>query len=172
MCQWCYLTLTWRFWVTKVCLWLSKTSKICLFSYPNGGATFWKANFENFSRYSLIKLINGINSYQYNIAWAILFNNTINRPKGCNFIKEEILAQMFFWEFSKISRNYFFIETHLSTAFGLSFTFGNCFWIKFYKSEKEGTSLVKFLQSCHFNIKWRKYQIKRKDQKQPLEMFY
>ena len=124
VCQWCYLTLTWRFWVTKVCLWLSKTSKICLFSYPNGGATFWKANFENFSRYSLIKLINGINSYQYNIAWAILFNNTINRPKGCNFIKKEILAQMIFWEFSKIFRNNFFIETHSSTAFGLSFTFG------------------------------------------------
>ena len=63
---------------------------------------------------------------------------------------------MFFWEFSEISRNNFFYRTHS----------GDCFWIKFYiwatafglnfvnsRKKSEGTSLVKFLQSCHFNIK-------------------
>ena len=53
--QWCNLTLARHFWATKVCLWASKTSKICLFGCPTGQATFWKANFENCSGYSLIK---------------------------------------------------------------------------------------------------------------------
>ena len=53
--QWCNLTLAWHFWATKVCLWASKTSKICQLGCLTGQATFWKANFENYSRYSLIK---------------------------------------------------------------------------------------------------------------------
>ena len=53
--QWCNLTFSRRFWATKVCLRASKISKICLFGCPTGWATSWKANFENYSRYSLIK---------------------------------------------------------------------------------------------------------------------
>ena len=37
--QWCNLILTQRFWVTKVCLWESNISKICLFGRPTGQAT-------------------------------------------------------------------------------------------------------------------------------------
>ena len=55
----------------------------------------------------------------------ILFNNTINRPKGCNFIKKQALALMFSCEFCEISRNnflYIYIELFIwATAFGLSF---------------------------------------------------
>ena len=50
-----------------------------------------------------------------------------------------------FCEFSEISRNNFFIEHIWATAFGLSFVNP--------RKKSEGTSLVKFLQSCHFNIK-------------------
>ena len=53
--HWCNLTLTWWFWATKVCLQVSIISKICRFGCPTGRATFWKANFENYSKYSLIK---------------------------------------------------------------------------------------------------------------------
>ena len=53
--QWCNLTLARWFWTTKVCLQASKISKICQFGHPNGQVTFSKANFENYSRYSLIK---------------------------------------------------------------------------------------------------------------------
>ena len=77
----------------------------------------------------------------------MLFINIINRPKGCNIIKKEALAKMFSHEFCEISRNNFLYR---------SFHLGHCFRIKFCKSLKEvyeGTSLVKFLQSCHFNIK-------------------
>ena len=38
----------------KVCLQGSKISKICLFGHLTGQATSWKANFENYCRYSLI----------------------------------------------------------------------------------------------------------------------
>ena len=57
------------------------------------------------------------------------------------------LAQIFFCKFSEISRNNFFIiiEHIRATAFGLSFVNP--------RKKSEGTSLVKFLQSCHFNIK-------------------
>ena len=48
--QWCNLTLTWRFWATKECLWASNISKICLFGRSTRQATSWKANFENYSR--------------------------------------------------------------------------------------------------------------------------
>ena len=81
------------------------------------------------------------------------------------FIKKETLAQIFSCEFCEISKNNFFYSTNL----------GYCFCIKFCKSYKEaceGTSSGKFLQSCHFNIKWRKGLLKRKDQKQPQEAFY
>ena len=53
--HWCNLTLAKRFWVTKVCLWASKISRMCLFGHLTGWATSWKANFENCSRYYLIK---------------------------------------------------------------------------------------------------------------------
>ena len=71
---------------------------------------------------------------------------------------------MFFYKFSKISKNNFFIEHIWATAFGLSFVNP--------RKKSERTSLVKFLHSCHFNIKWREDQFKRKDQKQPPEVFY
>ena len=53
----------------------------------------------------------------------------------------------------------------LGTTFFIEPIPGNWFWIKFCKSYKEvceGTSLVKFWQFCHFNIKWRKNLLKRK----------
>ena len=53
--QWCNQTLARWFWATRMCLRASKNSKICLFGYQAGCATSWKANFENYSRYSLIK---------------------------------------------------------------------------------------------------------------------
>ena len=68
-----------------------------------------------------------------------------NRPKDRNFIKKDTLSQMFFCEFSEISRKNFFIEQIRATAFGLSFVNP--------RKNSEGTSLVEFLQSCHFNIK-------------------
>ena len=70
---------------------------------------------------------------------------------------------MFFCKFSEISKNNFFIEHIWVTAFGLSFVNP--------RKKSEGTSLVKFLQSCHFNIKWREDPLKRKDQKKPPEVF-
>ena len=33
------------------------------------------------------------------------------RPKACNFIKKESLAQVFFYEFCEISKNIFFYRT-------------------------------------------------------------
>ena len=71
---------------------------------------------------------------------------------------------MFFCKFSEISKNSFFIEHIRATAFGVSFVNP--------RKKFEWTSLVKFLQSSHFNIKWREDQLKRKDQKQPPEVFY
>ena len=53
--HWCNLTLSRRFWETKVCLQVSKISKICLFGCPTQPATFWKAKFKNSSKYFLIK---------------------------------------------------------------------------------------------------------------------
>ena len=112
------LTLARRFWATAVCLRTSKTSKICVLGRVLGDQFFEK---------KILKIVldifwkNGINSYQYNTAWAIIFNNTINRPKGRNFNKIETLTQMFFYEFCKISGNNFFTEHIRATAFGLSF---------------------------------------------------
>ena len=53
--QWCNLTLVRRFWGTKMCPRVSKISRIYLFGCPTGQVTSWKANFENYSRYSLTK---------------------------------------------------------------------------------------------------------------------
>ena len=51
-----------------------------------------------------------------------LFNNTINRPKGCNFIKKEVLAQMFPCKFCEFLGTAFDIELFIwATAFGSSF---------------------------------------------------
>ena len=52
---------------------------------------------------------------------------------------------MFSCEFCEISRNNFFIERIGATAFELSFVNP--------RMKSEGTSFVKFLQSCHFEIK-------------------
>ena len=71
---------------------------------------------------------------------------------------------MFFCKFFEISKNNFFIEHIQATAFGLSFVNP--------RKKSEGISLVKFLQTCHLNIKWREDQLKRKDQKQPPEVIY
>ena len=71
---------------------------------------------------------------------------------------------MFFCKFSKISKNNFFIEHIWATAFGLSFVNP--------RKKSKGTSLVKFLQPYHFNIKWSKDQLKRNDKKQPPVVFY
>ena len=49
---------------------------------------------------------------------------------------------MIFCEFLEISRNSFFLEHIWVTAFGLSSV-----------KKSEGTSLVKILQSCQFDIK-------------------
>ena len=65
--------------------------------------------------------------------------------KALTLSKKETLAQMFFCKFSKISRDNFFIEHIQVTVFGLSFVNP--------RKNSEGTSLGKFLQSCHFNIK-------------------
>ena len=51
----CNLPLTQGLWATKLYPRASKVSKICLFGHQTGQATSWKANFENYSRYSLIK---------------------------------------------------------------------------------------------------------------------
>ena len=69
MVQWYNQTLSRWFWPAKVCLQASKISKIYLFRCPAVRVTSWKANFENYSRYSLIT----ISSYQYNTAWPIIF---------------------------------------------------------------------------------------------------
>ena len=39
-------------------------------------------------------------------------------PQTCNFIKKEILAQVFFCQFCKIFKNIFFIEHVCATASG------------------------------------------------------
>ena len=63
--QWYNLTLTQQFWANRPCQWESKIAKICLFGQPNGQATSWEANFENY-------FWNSVNSYQYKTASAIL----------------------------------------------------------------------------------------------------
>ena len=43
------------------------------------------------------------------------------KPKGCNFIKNESLAQVFYCEFYEISKNTFFTEHLRTTAFGVPY---------------------------------------------------
>ena len=66
--QWCNVTLTWQFWVTKVCLWVSKTSKICLVTWL--GMQLLEKHILKIILHVL--WLNGINSCQYNTGWAIL----------------------------------------------------------------------------------------------------
>ena len=47
--------------------------------------------------------------------FAIFKGKHLYRPQACNFIKKETLAQVFSYEFCKISKNTFFIE-HLRTT--------------------------------------------------------
>ena len=63
-------------------------------------------------------LINIIQHEQYDL---IIY--TINRPKGCNFIKKETLAHMVSCELCQISRNNNFLYRtfQLGHVFGLSF---------------------------------------------------
>ena len=63
----CNLPLTQGLWATKLYPRASKVSKICLFGHQTGQATSWKANFENYSRYSLIKYYQLL-SIQYNMS--------------------------------------------------------------------------------------------------------
>ena len=110
------LTLVRRFWATKVCFRASKISKICLFGRPTGRVTSWKSNFENYSRYLLIKwykflLIQKQPSevfYEKTVFLEILQNpqeNTCTRVSFFkvaglwNFIRKETLAQVFSCEF-------------------------------------------------------------------------
>ena len=72
--QWCNLTFARWFWATKVCLWARKISKVCLFGHPTGPVTFWKANFENYSRYLLIKCYQFLSVY-YSISNTSLYFN-------------------------------------------------------------------------------------------------
>ena len=130
-------------------------------SSPDWASNFLKSKFWKLFQMFFVKIYKMVSAFINVIytAWAILFKNTINRSKGCNFAKKETLAQMFSCEFSEFSRNNFFIEHFWATAFVLSFVNP--------RKKSKGTSLVKFLQSCNFNIKWRKDQLKRKNQNQP-----
>ena len=47
-----------------------------------------------------------------------LFFNKVRKPQGCNFIKKEILAQVFSCEFIEISKNTFSTEHLRTTASG------------------------------------------------------
>ena len=107
--QWRNLTLARWFWVTKMCLRTSKTSKRRLFGRSTGRATSWKTNFENCSRQTLIKryeflsiyysmsntafrfrhnfLLSAWSSQSHAPSWSSLtsrhrVNNTCNRVKG------------------------------------------------------------------------------------------
>ena len=66
--------------------------------------------------------------------------------KAATLLKRRLWYECFPVNFQKFLGTSFLYRTHL----------GNCFWIELCKSLKEictGTSLLKFLQSCHFNIK-------------------
>ena len=51
------------------------------------------------------------------------------RPKPCNFIKKETLAQVFSSEFHKISKNTFFTEHLLATASETSEDLRGCIFL-------------------------------------------
>ena len=61
------------------------------------------------------------------INFSILFNKfpdcqvlSRQRPEGCNFIKKEALAQVFFCEFCETSKENFFLLSSSSGALGLA----------------------------------------------------
>ena len=81
-------------------------------------------------------LINVIQHEQYYL--IILLTDL----KAATLLKKS-LAQMFFCEFSEISKINFFIEHIQANVFGLSFLDPRKF---------EGSSLVNFLRSCHLHI--------------------
>ena len=65
---------------------------------------------------------NRTDSYQYNTAWVTLFNNTINRLKGCNLIKKQTMCKSFPVNFIKFLGKTLYIELFIwASAFGLSF---------------------------------------------------
>ena len=85
-----------------MCLGASKTSKMCLF-----GATSCKANFENYSRYSLIKWFQFL--YSMSMSNTVLYRYIIQHEQ---YYLITLLMDL---------RNNFFIEYIWVTAFGLSF---------------------------------------------------
>ena len=54
------------------------------------------------------------------------------RPKACNFIKKETLAEVFSCEFYEISKNTFFYRTPLVTASAVKLLFEVCNQAQFY----------------------------------------
>ena len=83
--QWCNLTLYGRFWVTKMCLRVSKIYKICLFGCATERATFWKENFKNYFKYVLIKWYQILYSMS-NIGWIILCFVSGKGSAVCSFL--------------------------------------------------------------------------------------
>ena len=64
---------------------------------------------------------NGINSYQYNTTWAMLFSNIIYRPKVCNFVKIRFWHKCFPVNVGKFLGTTFFTKHVRATDFGFSF---------------------------------------------------
>ena len=58
-----FIRLALQFWATKACPRVSKNSKICHFGRPTGRTISWKANFENYYGYSLIKWYQFVSAY-------------------------------------------------------------------------------------------------------------
>ena len=67
--QWCNLILPQWFWATKVCLWVKFPKYVCFVT------RLGKQLFEKEILTIILDILwkNGINSYQFNTAWAILF---------------------------------------------------------------------------------------------------
>ena len=96
--QWCNLTLTKRFWGTKVCLQDRKIFKICLFGCPTGRATSWNANFENYSRYFFDKIVSSL-------------INIIQHEKYFFSFKAHLTVCTFLWKSHQIM-----LESHVSSS--------------------------------------------------------
>ena len=133
--QWCNLTLAWRFWATKVCRQASKISKICLFGHLTGQATSQKANFGNFSRYSLIKLYQFLSKSRHIKLKTShhMVNNAHNRVIGWR------------WRWLIYAQHNFLICKNVLRVFKSSH---HCFW-KFHKFHRKPTCVgVSFSKSC------------------------
>ena len=64
---------------------------------------------------------------------SLFFNKFASlRPKACNFIKKETLAQVFSCEFYEISKNTFFYRTPLVAASAVKLLFEVCNQAQFY----------------------------------------